>query len=136
MGTVVKGMEHAMASMNLEEVSIYLTLRHYLPFPSRLVYVVVSVSYLFSSQHRHRFIQLFFDFTKFYVQCGIAAVCIFIIRTYSLGKQISNIMDQFESQFEQLDVRTGVLEQGMHTATMTTAPEDQIDALLQEVTLY
>eukprot|EP01147_Barroeca_monosierra_P009674 gene9674-1886_t len=65
MGTVVKGMEHAMASMNLEE--------------------------------------------------------------------ISNIMDQFESQFEQLDVRTGVLEQGMHTATMTTAPEDQIDALLQEV---
>lgn len=65
LGTVVKGMEHAMKSMNLEEISA--------------------------------------------------------------------VMDKFESQFEALDVHSKTLEDGIGATMHTSAPEEQIDSLLQEV---
>jgi charged multivesicular body protein 1 len=42
-------------------------------------------------------------------------------------------MDKFEEQFQELDVRTGVLEGAMSSATASSMPEDQVDRLLQEV---
>merc|ERR1712146_558569 len=43
------------------------------------------------------------------------------------------VMDKFESQFEELDVRTGVMDNAMSSAFASSAPEDQIDNLLQQV---
>lgn len=48
-------------------------------------------------------------------------------------EEISTVMDKFESQFEELDVHSKTLEDGIGATMHTTAPEEQIDALLQEV---
>lgn len=42
-------------------------------------------------------------------------------------------MDKFESQFAELDVRAGVVENSMGSAMSSSMPEGQIDALLNEV---
>lgn len=40
--------------------------------------------------------------------------------------QITELMDKFESQFEDLDVQTGVMENAMSGAVTTSVPEDQV----------
>ncbi len=42
-------------------------------------------------------------------------------------------MDQFEKQFEDLDVHTSVLETAMGTATTTSTPASQVDDLIKQV---
>ena len=42
-------------------------------------------------------------------------------------------MDKFESQFEDLDVHTAVMENAMGTATTTTTPASQVDDLIKQV---
>ena len=44
-------------------------------------------------------------------------------------------MDQFEKQFEDLDVHTSVLETAMGTATTTSTPASQVDELIKQVPL-
>ncbi len=44
-------------------------------------------------------------------------------------------MDQFEKQFEDLDVHTSVLETAMGTATTTSTPASQVDDLIKQVSL-
>ena len=41
-------------------------------------------------------------------------------------------MDQFERQFENLDVQSDVMERAMGNSATLTTPTDQVDALLQE----
>merc|ERR1712026_302285 len=48
-------------------------------------------------------------------------------------QKISEVMDKFESQFEDLDVRTSVMEDAMGSATTTTTPENQVEALMKQV---
>jgi len=48
-------------------------------------------------------------------------------------EKVSKVMDKFEKEFEDLDVHTSVMESSMNTATTTTAPMDQIDALIKQV---
>ncbi|KAK4699512.1 charged multivesicular body protein 1, partial [Phenoliferia sp. Uapishka_3] len=48
-------------------------------------------------------------------------------------KQISMVMDKFESQFEDLDVQTGYLEGTLSSDTAISAPTDQVDMLMQQV---
>lgn len=48
-------------------------------------------------------------------------------------EKVSKVMDKFEKEFEDLDVHTSVLENSMSTATTTTAPMEQIDALIRQV---
>lgn len=48
-------------------------------------------------------------------------------------QKISAVMEKFESQFEDLDVRTSVLEDAMGTATTLSTPQDQVDLLIQKV---
>merc|ERR1711997_212969 len=48
-------------------------------------------------------------------------------------QKISEVMDKFESQFEDLDVRTAVMEDAMGSATTTTTPESQVEALMKQV---
>merc|ERR1712062_361935 len=48
-------------------------------------------------------------------------------------QKISEVMDKFESQFEDLDVHTAVLEDAMGSATTTTTPVDQVEALMKQV---
>merc|ERR1712018_797725 len=43
-------------------------------------------------------------------------------------QKISEVMDKFEQQFEDLDVHTSVMEQSMGSATTTTTPVDQVEA--------
>lgn len=48
-------------------------------------------------------------------------------------QKVSAVMEKFEQQFEDLDVRSSVLEDAMGTATTTTAPTAQVDQLIQQV---
>ncbi|KAK8737686.1 hypothetical protein OTU49_004190 [Cherax quadricarinatus] len=48
-------------------------------------------------------------------------------------QKVSSIMDKFESQFEDLDVRTSVLEDSMGAATTLSTPKEAVDALIQQV---
>lgn len=43
------------------------------------------------------------------------------------------VMDQFEKQFEDLDVHTSVMENAMGTATTTSTPASQVDDLIKQV---
>ncbi|KAF2343941.1 hypothetical protein FHG87_025303, partial [Trinorchestia longiramus] len=47
-------------------------------------------------------------------------------------QKISAVMDKFESQFEELDVRTSVLEDSMGAATTLSTPKESVDALIQQ----
>lgn len=47
--------------------------------------------------------------------------------------KVEQIMEKFEKQFEDLDVRTQTMESAMGTATTLTTPQDQVEALMQEV---
>ena len=48
-------------------------------------------------------------------------------------QKISEVMDKFEQQFEDLDVQTSVMENAMGTATTTTTPASQVDDLIKQV---
>uniref|UniRef100_T1JNW5 Uncharacterized protein n=1 Tax=Strigamia maritima TaxID=126957 RepID=T1JNW5_STRMM len=48
-------------------------------------------------------------------------------------QKISAVMEKFETQFEDLDVRTSVVENSMGTATTLSTPQDQVDKLIQQV---
>lgn len=42
------------------------------------------------------------------------------------------VMDKFESQFTDLDVQTGYMEDAMSATTAISTPQDQIDLLLKQ----
>lgn len=54
------------------------------------------------------------------------------MRSMNLEK-ISNIMDKFEQQFEDLGVQTDVLENTMGQTTTTLIPQNDVDSLMQQV---
>lgn len=48
-------------------------------------------------------------------------------------EKVSKIMEAFEKQFEDLDVRSGVMENAMSSASTLTTPLDQVTSLIKEV---
>jgi len=48
-------------------------------------------------------------------------------------QKVSQIMDKFESTFENLDVRSSVLEDAMGSATTMTTPKAQVDELINQI---
>lgn len=48
-------------------------------------------------------------------------------------EKISNLMDRFEREFENLDVQSQVMESTMSASSTLTAPQGQVDSLMQEV---
>ncbi|XP_033125299.1 charged multivesicular body protein 1a-like [Anneissia japonica] len=48
-------------------------------------------------------------------------------------QKVSQIMEKFESQFEDLDVHTQVLEGSLGNATTLSTPQDQVDQLIKQV---
>jgi len=48
-------------------------------------------------------------------------------------EKVDQIMSQFESTFEDLDVRTSTIEGAMGNATTLSAPDAQVNALIQQV---
>jgi len=50
----------------------------------------------------------------------------------SLFPQLAKIMDQFEKQFEDTDVRTGYLEGAIASTTASATPQEMVDSLIQE----
>lgn len=48
-------------------------------------------------------------------------------------EQLAKVMDKFEGQFEDLDVHASVMENSMGSATASTAPTDQVEALIKQV---
>merc|ERR1712003_23720 len=48
-------------------------------------------------------------------------------------EKISQLMDKFEQQFEDLDVKTQYMDSVMNSTTATTTPVDQVDSLIQYV---
>ncbi|CAB9525205.1 ESCRT-related protein [Seminavis robusta] len=47
--------------------------------------------------------------------------------------EISKIMDKFEQQFEDLDVKTQYMEGTMNATTASTTPAEQVDSLISQV---
>jgi len=47
--------------------------------------------------------------------------------------KITSVMDQFEKQFENLDVQTAYIDEAMNQSTSLTTPADQVDSLIQQV---
>ena len=47
--------------------------------------------------------------------------------------QVSQLMDRFEQQFENLDVQSQVMEDTMCASSTLTTPQNQVDSLMQEV---
>ncbi|KAI2806423.1 hypothetical protein RDWZM_006619 [Blomia tropicalis] len=54
------------------------------------------------------------------------------MRSMNLEK-VSQIMDKFEKQFEDLDVQSSTLEATMSQTTTTLTPEGQVDSLMQQI---
>lgn len=54
------------------------------------------------------------------------------MKTMDMTK-ITAVMDQFEKQFEDLDVQSEYVEQTMAQTTSLTTPADQVDVLIQQV---
>jgi charged multivesicular body protein 1 len=50
-------------------------------------------------------------------------------------ERISAVMDKFETQFADLDVQTGYMEDTMQDSTAVSTPQDQVDLLMQRVCL-
>ncbi|MCJ1474408.1 Vacuolar-sorting protein SNF7 [Lambiella insularis] len=48
-------------------------------------------------------------------------------------EKISNVMDKFETQFEDLDVATGYYENATSQATAVGTPQDDVDRLMNQV---
>jgi len=47
--------------------------------------------------------------------------------------QLSQLMEKFEQQFEDLDVQTAVMDGAMSSTTAQSMPPDQVDALINQV---
>jgi len=54
------------------------------------------------------------------------------MRSMNLEK-VSQLMDRFEKDFENLDVQSAAMEGSMQATTTLTAPQGQVDALMQQV---
>ncbi len=48
-------------------------------------------------------------------------------------EQIVGVLDKFEKQFEDMDVRAGYMESAMASSTATSTPVDEVDALMNQV---
>jgi len=48
-------------------------------------------------------------------------------------EEITRVMDTFEKQFEDLDVRSEYMENAMTSTTAMTTPEDEVDTMLHQV---
>ncbi|KAI4878886.1 hypothetical protein NFI96_015989 [Prochilodus magdalenae] len=48
-------------------------------------------------------------------------------------QKVSAVMDKFESQVQNLDVHTSVMEDSMSSATTLTTPQDQVDDLILQI---
>jgi len=48
-------------------------------------------------------------------------------------EKISKTMDEFERQFEDMDVRSGYMENAMSNSTASATPADEVDTLIQMV---
>lgn len=48
-------------------------------------------------------------------------------------EKISGLMDKFESQFEDLDVQSNVMENTMSSTVTTSVPQNDVDSLMQRV---
>ena len=47
--------------------------------------------------------------------------------------KLSQLMDKFEQQFEDLDVKTGYMESTMNATTASSTPAEQVDELISAV---
>jgi len=47
-------------------------------------------------------------------------------------EKVQNLMDRFEKDFEDLDVQSATMEGSMNATTTLNAPQQQVDALIQE----
>ena len=47
-------------------------------------------------------------------------------------EKISGLMDQFEKEFEDLDVQTSVMEGAMSQTTATNVPQDSVEVLMRQ----
>jgi charged multivesicular body protein 1 len=51
-------------------------------------------------------------------------------------EQIASTMDQFEKQFEDMDMRAGYMEQAMDNSVLATTPPEEVDSLIEVGVFY
>jgi charged multivesicular body protein 1 len=66
-------------------------------------------------------------------EMNLEKVCVVESRTCSLNSKMTQIMDQFEQQFEDMDVQSDYVESTINTTTALSTPQDQVDDLISEV---
>jgi charged multivesicular body protein 1 len=108
MTSVVKGMDKAMETMNLERVR-----RSHPPSPllPHSLFIHLTIPYLSSC----------------------AAHASVALNQSNRRQQISLVMDKFESQFSDLDVQTSYMEDAMGSTTAVSTPQDQVDSLMRQM---
>lgn len=47
--------------------------------------------------------------------------------------RVASTMDQFERQFENLDIQSGVMEDAMNNQASLSTPEDEVNSLMMQV---
>ena len=57
----------------------------------------------------------------------------FLIKTAFARQQVANTMDQFEKQFENLDIQSEFVENAMNAQASLSTPEDDVNMLVQQV---
>lgn len=55
-----------------------------------------------------------------------------VLQSMDVGK-ITQIMDQFEKQFETMDITAEVMDQAIGSTTSLTTPEDQVNSLMSQI---
>ena len=63
---------------------------------------------------------------------GVVSAMESAMKSMNLEK-VTKLMDDFERQFEHLDVQTQVMDEAMQGTTVLNVPEVQVDSLMQEV---
>lgn len=51
----------------------------------------------------------------------------------ALCKQLTNTMDNFEKQFEALDIQSSVMEKSVRATTAMSTPEEDVELLMRQV---
>ena len=122
MANVVKGMDSAMKTMNLEKVCYHLPLL-LLSLCSR------PLSHLVSASRPGRGGRMGGEEGNG-PQISFLSL---LTRVPSLAGQISLVMDKFETQFEDLDVATGYYENATSSATAVATPQEDVDRLMGQI---
>lgn len=74
------------------------------------------------------------DTNRVRVSARRASVPALDLRSRVAGRaQIADVLERFEKNFDDLDVKSGYMESAMASSTAVSTPQDQVESLIQQV---